>query len=54
MLISLKTEMDIETGAPTSKLSADSIFVGEKIGSSATTVEEVTKVYLCIYIYMYV
>jgi len=40
MLVSLKCEVDKETGGPTDVLAADSIFVGKQIGSSATTMTE--------------
>jgi long-chain-fatty-acid--CoA ligase ACSBG len=40
MLVTLKTEMDKETGAPTDVLAADALFVAKNIGSSATTVAE--------------
>eukprot|EP01035_Chromulina_nebulosa_P020864 gene20864-27042_t len=40
MLITLKTEIDPESGAPTDKLAADSLFVAKQIGSNATTVQE--------------
>ena len=40
MIISLKTEMDKATGAPTDKLAPDSLFAGKAIGSTATTVTE--------------
>jgi long-chain-fatty-acid--CoA ligase ACSBG len=40
MLVSLKTEVDLETMIPTDKLAADSLFVGSQIGSSAKTVGE--------------
>jgi long-chain-fatty-acid--CoA ligase ACSBG len=40
MVISLKAEMNVESGAPTDKLAADSLFVAKQIGSSATTVTE--------------
>ncbi len=40
MLISLKVEMESETGLPTEKLAADSIFEGQQIGSSAQTYTE--------------
>jgi long-chain-fatty-acid--CoA ligase ACSBG len=43
MLVSLKTEVDKETGAPTDKLAADSLFFGKEIGSSATTLTEAAK-----------
>jgi len=43
MVISLKTEMDPETGAPTDKLAPDSLFAGKAFGSSATTVAEAAK-----------
>jgi long-chain-fatty-acid--CoA ligase ACSBG len=43
MLVSIKTEIDNETALPTNKLAADALFVGKKIGSTATTVEEVIK-----------
>ena len=42
MLISLKTEINLETGAPIDKLAADSLFVGQSIGSTAKTVSEVS------------
>jgi hypothetical protein len=41
MLLSLKTELNLETGVPTDKLASDSLFVGKNIGSSATTATEV-------------
>ena len=37
MLVSLKVDMDTETGAPTDHLAKDSLFVATQIGSSATT-----------------
>jgi long-chain-fatty-acid--CoA ligase ACSBG len=37
MLVSLKVDMDPETGAPTDQLAKDSLFVGAEIGSAATT-----------------
>lgn len=37
MMVSLKVEMDVETGEPTDVLAGDSLFVGEQIGSDATT-----------------
>lgn len=40
MVVSLKVEMDQETGLPKEKLAPDSLFVGQQIGSSATTYEE--------------
>jgi long-chain-fatty-acid--CoA ligase ACSBG len=40
MLISLKTEVDPATGVPTDVLSADALYVGKSIGSSATTMTE--------------
>ena len=40
MVISLKCEMDMETGSSTDKLAADSLFVGKNIGSTATTLTE--------------
>ena len=43
MLLSLKTEMNLETGVPTDKLASDSLFVGRNIGSTATTATEVIK-----------
>ena len=46
MLISLKTELNHETGVPTDKLAADSLFVAKSIGSSATTTDEVRSIYL--------
>ena len=43
MVITLKAEMDLETGAPTDKLAADSLFVAKQIGSNATTVSQAAK-----------
>jgi long-chain-fatty-acid--CoA ligase ACSBG len=43
MLLSLKTELNLETGVPGDKLAADSLFVCKNIGSSATTATEVNK-----------
>jgi len=40
MIVSLKTEVDQETGLPSDKLAADSIFAGANIGSSAKTYTE--------------
>ena len=40
MLVSLKVDMDPETGLPTDKLAADSLFVGQQIGSNAKTYTE--------------
>jgi len=40
MVVSLKVEIDAETGLPKDKLAADSLFVGQQIGSSATTYTE--------------
>ena len=40
MLVSLKVDMDPETGLPTDKLAADSLFVAGQIGSSAKTYTE--------------
>jgi long-chain-fatty-acid--CoA ligase ACSBG len=40
MLVTLKTEMDKDTGAPTDKLAADALFVAKQIGSAATTATE--------------
>ena len=37
LLVSLKVDMDPETAAPTDQLAKDSLFVGQQIGSSATT-----------------
>ena len=37
MLVSLKVEVDPETGSPSDRLAADSLFVAQQIGSSATT-----------------
>ena len=41
MLVSLKTNVDSATGEPTSELAADALYEGNRIGSSAKTVEEV-------------
>lgn len=43
MLVSLKTEVDKDTGAPTDKLAKDALFVGQTIGSTATTLTEASK-----------
>jgi long-chain-fatty-acid--CoA ligase ACSBG len=43
MVVSLKSEVDLETMTPTDKLAADSLFVASQIGSSATTVTEAAK-----------
>ena len=43
MLVSLKSEINMETGAPTDQLAADSLFVGKSIGSTATTVTQVSE-----------
>jgi len=43
ILISLKTEVDKDTGVPTDKLAADSLHAGKQIGSKATTVAEAAK-----------
>ena len=40
MLVSLKTEVDADTGAPTDDLSKDSLFFGGEIGSKAKTLTE--------------
>ena len=40
MFISLKTDVNPETGEPTDVLAKDTLFVGKEIGSSATTVSE--------------
>ncbi len=40
MLISLKVEVDVETGLPTDKLATDSLFVAQQIGSNAKTYTE--------------
>jgi long-chain-fatty-acid--CoA ligase ACSBG len=40
MVVSLKTEVDPVTNAPTDVLAADSLFVARQIGSSALTVKE--------------
>ena len=40
MLICLKVEVDLETGIPSDKLAADSLFVGRNIDSTATTLSE--------------
>ena len=43
MLVSLKTEVDSESGAPTDELSKDSLFFGNQIGSKALTLTEAAK-----------
>jgi len=40
MLVSLKSQVDHDTGLPTEELAADSVFVGQQIGSTAKTVSE--------------
>jgi long-chain-fatty-acid--CoA ligase ACSBG len=40
MFISLKTEVNPDTGEPTDVLAKDALFVGNEIGSAATTVTE--------------
>lgn len=40
LLVSLKVDVDLETQTPTEALSNDSLFVGESIGSKATTYSE--------------
>jgi long-chain-fatty-acid--CoA ligase ACSBG len=40
MLISLKCEVNPETGEPTDKLAGDALYVGQQIGSTATTMGE--------------
>jgi long-chain-fatty-acid--CoA ligase ACSBG len=37
MLVSLKVEMDKETGAPTDQLAAEALYISKQIGSPATT-----------------
>ena len=53
MLLSLKTEMNLETGVPTDKLASDSLFVGRNIGSTATTATEVMKYVYWLHIIIY-
>jgi long-chain-fatty-acid--CoA ligase ACSBG len=43
MVVSLRVDVDLETGLPTDKLSKDSLFVAEQIGSSSTTYTEAKK-----------
>jgi long-chain-fatty-acid--CoA ligase ACSBG len=43
MLVSLKTEVDPETGVPTDALAKDALDIGKDIGSSATTMSEAAK-----------
>jgi long-chain-fatty-acid--CoA ligase ACSBG len=43
MLVSLKCEVNPETGAPTDRLAADALFVGQQIGSEVVTMEEAAK-----------
>jgi long-chain-fatty-acid--CoA ligase ACSBG len=43
MVVSLKVEPDHESGLPSDKLAADSLFAGQNIGSSATTYTEAKK-----------
>jgi long-chain-fatty-acid--CoA ligase ACSBG len=40
MLVSIKVEVNAETGTPTDKLAADSLFICDQIGSSAKTYTE--------------
>lgn len=40
MVVSLKTEVNSETLEPTDKLTGDALFIGEQIGSKATTMSE--------------
>jgi long-chain-fatty-acid--CoA ligase ACSBG len=40
MVVSLRVDVDLDTGLPTDKLSKDSLFVAEQIGSSAKTYNE--------------
>ena len=40
MVVSLRVDVDMETGLPTDKLSKDSLFVAQQIGSTATTYTE--------------
>jgi long-chain-fatty-acid--CoA ligase ACSBG len=42
MLVCLKCEMDLETGAPTDQLAGDSLEIGKSIGSDAKTLSEAT------------
>jgi long-chain-fatty-acid--CoA ligase ACSBG len=43
MLVSLKCEVNPETGAPTDRLATDALFVGQQIGSEVVTMEEAAK-----------
>ncbi len=43
MLVSLKTEVDLETMLPNDRLAADALFVGKQIGSTATLYSEAVK-----------
>jgi hypothetical protein len=38
MVVTLKTEMDIETGASTDKLAPDSLFVGKQVQTVPITI----------------
>ncbi|CAM9388837.1 unnamed protein product, partial [Ectocarpus fasciculatus] len=40
MLISLKCEVDPDSGEPTDKLAGDALYIGQQIGSTATTMSE--------------
>ena len=40
MLVSLKCEVDPDSGEPTDKLAGDALYVGHEIGSTATTMKE--------------
>ena len=43
MLVSLKVDMDPESGAPTDVLAKDSLFVGQQLGSTATTYSQAVR-----------
>ena len=43
MLLTLKSEVDKDTGAALDQLAADALFVAKQIGSSATTMSEAAK-----------
>eukprot|EP01006_Ploeotia_vitrea_P029919 TRINITY_DN62381_c0_g2_i1.p1 TRINITY_DN62381_c0_g2~~TRINITY_DN62381_c0_g2_i1.p1 ORF type:complete len:650 (+),score=8.69 TRINITY_DN62381_c0_g2_i1:69-2018(+) len=41
MLISIRTEIDMDTGLPNDNLAKESLYIGKQIGSNAKTVQEV-------------
>lgn len=43
LLVALKVDMDPESGAPTDSLAKDSLFVGQQLGSAATTYSQAVR-----------